>query len=168
MKKTAVIVGLLMVWLFFGMGVRSQDKNHAELAKAMAGAKVSLEQGLAASRHAGKPISAKFEIEDGKLQLSVYTAKGDAFSEVVVDHNTRKPAKTEAITSGEDLSAARTQDEAMAKAKQSLQGALAKVLKANPGFLAVSIFPALKDGHPVVEITLAKGDEWKTVSESLD
>jgi len=134
----------------------------------VAGAKVSLEQGLTASAHAGKPISAKFEIEDGKLQLSVYTAKGDAFSEVVVDHNTGKAAKTEAITSGEDLSAAKTQNEAMAKAKQSLHATLAKVLKGNPGFRAVSIVPALKDGHPVAEVTLTKGDEWKTVSEKLD
>ena len=168
MKKAAVIVGLLMVGLVSSPRLWSQDKDHAELAKAMAGAKVSLEQGLAASTHAGKPISAKFEIEDGKLQLSVYTAKGDAFSEIVVYHNTGKAAKTEAITSGEDLAAAKTQNEAMAKAKQPLHAALIRVLKANPGFRAVSIFPALKDGHPVAEITLAQGDEWKTVSETLE
>jgi hypothetical protein len=168
MKKAAVVVGLLMAGLVVSPGLWSQDKDHAELAKAVAGAKVSLEQGLTASTNAGKPISAKFEIEDGKLQLSVYTAKGDAFSEVVVDRNTGKAAKTEAITSGEDLSTAKTQNEAMAKAKQSLHTTLAKVLKANPGFRAVSVSPALKDGHPVAEITLTKGEEWKTVSETLD
>jgi len=168
MKKAAVIVGLLMVGLVVNPGLSSQDKDRAELAKAVTGAKVSLEQGLSTSARAGKPISAKFEIEDGKLQLSVYTAKGDAFSEAVVDHNTGKVAKTEAITSGEDLSAAKTQNEAMAKAKQSLHATLAKVLKGNPGFRAVGIFPVLKDAHPVAEITLTKGNEWKTVSEKLD
>src|SRR6266853_719299 len=140
MKKAAVVAGLLMAGLVASPRVWSQDKDHAELAKAVAGAKVSLEQGLTASAHAGKPISAKFEIEDGKLQLSVYTAK------------------TDAVTSGEDLSTAKTQNEAMAKAKQSLHATLAKVLKGNPGFRAVSIVPALKDGHPVAEITLTKGD----------
>src|SRR6266403_1198988 len=135
MKRAAVAVGLLMAGLVVSPGLWSQDKDHAELAKAVAGAKVSLEQGLTASTHAGKPISAKFEIEDGKLQLSVYTAKGDAFSEVVVDHNTGKVAKTEAITSGEDLSAAKTQNEAIAKAKQSLHATLAKVLKATRDFV---------------------------------
>jgi hypothetical protein len=30
-----------------------------------------LQQGLAASEQQGKPISAKFEVDDGKLQLSV-------------------------------------------------------------------------------------------------
>src|SRR5467141_3496817 len=168
MKKAAVVVGVLMVWLVVNPRSWSQDKDRGELAKAVAEAKVSLEQGLSTSAHEGKPISAKFEIEDGKLQLSVYTAKGDTFSEVVVDHNTGNAAKTEPITSGEDLSAAKTQNEAMAKAKQSLHATLAKVLKGNPGFRAVGIFPVLKDAHPVAEITLTKGNEWKTVSEKLD
>jgi hypothetical protein len=167
MKKTAVIVGALMMALVVP-GSRSQDKDRAELAKAVTAAKVSLEQGISASASVGKPISAKFEIEDGKLQLSIYTAKGDSFSEVAVDYNTGKTAKTEAITGGEDLSAAKTQREAMTKAKQSLHAALTKSLKGNPGFRAVSIFPALKDGHPVAEVTLIKGDEWKTVSEKLE
>ncbi len=87
-----------MVGLVVTPGLWSQDKSHAELAKAVGEAKVSLEQGLSTSAHEGKPISAKFEIEDGKLQLSVYTAKGDSFSEVVVDHTTGKAAKTEPIT----------------------------------------------------------------------
>ncbi len=168
MKKAAVVMSVLMVWLVVNPRSWSQEKDRAELAKAVAEAKVTLEQGLSASAHEGKPISAKFEIEDGRLQLSVYTAKGDTFSEVVVDHNTGKAAKTEAITSGEDLSAAKTQSEAMSKAKQSLSVALARVLKGNAGFRAVSIFPVLKDVHPVAEATLTKGDEWKTVSEKLD
>jgi hypothetical protein len=166
MKKAAVVMGLLMVGLVVNPRLWSQDKDRAELAKAEAEAKVSLEQGLSVSAHEGEPISAKFEIEDGKLQLSGYTAKGDKFSEVVVDHNTGKAAKTEPITSGEDLSAAKTQSEAMAKAKQSRSVALARVVKGK--FHPVSIFPSLKDGHPIAEITLTKGDEWKTASEKLD
>src|SRR5216684_6168049 len=137
MKKAAVVVGLLMIGLVVSPGLWSQDKDHAELAKAVAGAKVSLEQGLIASAPAGKPISAKFEIEDGKLQLSVYTAKGDSYSEVVVDHTTGKATKTEPITAGEDFTAAKAQSEAMSKTKQSLRVTLANVLKGSPGFRAV-------------------------------
>jgi hypothetical protein len=33
--------------------------------------KVNLQQGLAASEQQGQPISAKFEVDDGKLQLPV-------------------------------------------------------------------------------------------------
>lgn len=149
MKKVPAVVGLLMVGLVVNSSLRAQEKDRAELAKALTEAQVSLDQGLSVSASAGKPISAKFEIEDGKLQLSVYKVKGDTFSEVVVDHKTGKAAKTEAITSGDDLSAAKTQNEAMVKAKQSLHAALAKALKGNPGFRAVSIFPTLKDGHSV-------------------
>ncbi len=94
MRKAVSVMGLLIVWLVVNPGLWSQDKDRAGLAKAVAQAKVSLDQGLSVSAHAGKPISAKFEIEDGELQLSVYTAKGDTFSEVVVDTDTGKVAWT--------------------------------------------------------------------------
>jgi hypothetical protein len=142
MKKAGAVVGLLMVWWVVAPGLWPQDKDRAELAKAVAEAKVSLEQGLSASTSVGKPISAKFEIEDGELQLSVYTAKGDAFSEVLVDPNTGKVARTEPTTSGQDFTAAKAQSEVMAKAKQPLRVTLATALKGNPGFHAVSIYPA--------------------------
>src|SRR2546427_6346214 len=104
-----------------------EGKDQAALAKALAEAKVSLEKGLVASAREGKPISAKFEIgDDGKLQLSVYTAKGDSFSEVLVDHKTGKVEKAEPITSGEDLEAAKAQSGAMAKAKLALDEAVFK------------------------------------------
>src|SRR5713101_3443635 len=89
------------------------DKERAELAKALTGAKVSLGAGLTASASEGKPISAKFEVEDGRLQLSVYTEKDGKFSEVVVDHQSGKVAKSEAITEGDDLAAAKAQSVAM-------------------------------------------------------
>jgi hypothetical protein len=152
-------------------GVRSAEsagQDHAELAKALTAAKVSLEGGLAAANSVGKPISAKFEVEDGKLQLSVYTEKGGKFSELVVDHGSGKVAESEAITEGEDLSAAKKQNEAMAMAKVSLAAAVAKAVAASPGYRAVSVFAALKNGHPVAEVSLSKGAEWRTTTEKLD
>jgi hypothetical protein len=41
-------------------------------------------------------------------------------------------------------------------------------VKQNQGYRVVSVMPALKDGHPVVDVTLLKGADWKTVSEKLD
>ena len=79
-----------------------------------------------------------------------------------------KAGKVEPITSGDDLTAAKAQSEAMAKAKRSLEAAASEAVKANKGYRAVSAFPALKDGHPVVDVTVVKGTEWKTVSEKLD
>src|SRR2546430_1764404 len=131
------------------------EKGDAELAKAVSGAKVSLAKGLAASAREGKPISAKFELEHGVLQLSVYTAKGGKFSEVIVDHTTGKEAKVEPITGSEDLTAAKAQNGVMAKAKRSLAAATEKAVKDNQGFRAVSVMPALKDGHPVADVDVS-------------
>src|SRR5229473_2123661 len=144
------------------------DENSAKLFDAVKSAKVSLETALRASQREGKPISAKYELEDGKLQLSVYTAKGNTFSEVIVDHKTGKVAKAEPITGGDDLTAAKAQNEAMTKAKTSLAVAVSKAVKANKGYKAVSAMPGLKDGHPVADVTLMKGADSKTVSQSLD
>jgi uncharacterized membrane protein YkoI len=150
------------------LAAESGAREHAELAKALASAKVSLGKGLTAATTAGKPISAKFEVEDGKLLLSVYTQNDGAFSEVVVDHATGKVAKSEAITEGEDLTHARSQSEAMAKAKLSLSAAVSKAVSANAGYHAVSVFPSLKNGHPVAEVSLHKGADWRTLTERLD
>src|SRR5213592_4561435 len=83
------------------------EDDIAALAAAMKDATATLQGGLKASEREGTPISAKFEIEDGKLQLSVYTMKGDKFFEVVVDHQNGKVAKTEPIAGGDDLAAAK-------------------------------------------------------------
>ena len=66
------------------------DQEHAELANALSAAKVSLQQGLVASEAEGQPTSGKFEVEGGKLQLSIYVAKEGKFFEVIVDRKDRQ------------------------------------------------------------------------------
>ena len=171
-RKSILVLAVAAAWLLATPVIWAQekgnDKEHAELAKQLKAAKVPLEKGLSAAEGQGKPISGKYEVEDGKLQLSVYTMKGDKFSEVIIDHNSGKVAKSEAITGGDDLKDAKEQKQAMDKAKSSVQAATEKAVKANKGYRAVSAMPSLKDGHPVVEITLVKGTEFKTTSEKLD
>src|SRR5881628_231002 len=168
MKTMAAFVIALVFVVPTGWAQTPADQEHAELAKALKDARIPLERGLTASTKEGKPISAKYEVEDGKLQLSVYTMKGDNFSEVIVDHKSGKVAKAAPITHDADLTAAKAQSEAMAKAKRSLDTAASEAVKENKGYRAVSVMPALKDGHPVADVTLVKGNEWKTVSEKLD
>jgi hypothetical protein len=171
MKTMTFAVAWFAAWLLVvptGWTQTPDDKARAELAKALKEAKVPLQRGLAAGAKAGKPISAKYEVEDGKLQLSVYTTKADKFTEVIVDHKTGRVAKTEPITEGDDLAKAKAQSEAMAMAKRSLDAAASEVARANKGFRIVSVTPSLKDGHPVAEVTLLKGADWKTVSEKLE
>ena len=172
MKRTTIAAVSLVALVFaapLGWAQPHDDKERAELAQALKGGKISLQQGVTASAKEGKPISAKYEVEDGKLQLSVYTMKGgDKFSEVIVDHKTGKVAKADPITKDDDLAHAKAQSEAMAKAKRSLDAAASEAVKENKGYRVVSVMPALKDGHPVADVTLVKGEEWKTVSEKLD
>ena len=62
---------LLVAAGLFGVGVPSwadnEYENPVQLSKALTGVSVSLEQGLRASEREGKPISGKFEIEEGVL-----------------------------------------------------------------------------------------------------
>jgi hypothetical protein len=80
-----------------------------------------LSQGLAASESKGKPISAKFEVDEGTFQLSVYIAQGTAFQEVIVDYTSGKIAKTGPLDEADDVTAAKKQMAAMAKAKTTLK-----------------------------------------------
>src|SRR5262249_46592061 len=126
------------------------------------------QSGLRASEARGIPISAKFEIEDGKLQLSVYTMKGDDFIEVVADPQTGAIAKAEKITDAGDLKEAAEQKAEMARAKGSLVNATERAVKANAGSRAVSIVPELKSGRATAEVTLLQGTTFKKVTEKLD
>ncbi|OLC37439.1 MAG: hypothetical protein AUH75_12430 [Gemmatimonadetes bacterium 13_1_40CM_4_65_7] len=170
-RKTWLVPVLAVTAVCWGSTLAAQDKdeegNQAAVAKAVLTARVSLERGLSASASHGQPISAKFEMEEGKLQLSVYTVKDAKYFEVIVDHNTGNVVKAEPIAEGEDYTAAQSQQAAMAKAKVSLRAAVEKALRGNAGFRAVSITPSFKDGRAFADVTLAKGEELKTVSVPL-
>jgi hypothetical protein len=164
---SAIALMALAVSATLAAGDAAQEQQ--ALAKALVPVSGTLQSGLAAAEAQGTPISAKFELDDQKqLQLSVYTMKGTAFSEVVVDYKTEKVAKTEPITEGEDLAAAKTQSAAISKAKVSLRAAIDAAVKGNVGFRAVRAVPALKAGAPIATIELLKGTTFKTVSEKLD
>ncbi len=170
-RISARLMVIVSLGLLVGASQRAagaEEEGRAGLAAALKSVKVTLGQGLAASASAGKPISAKFEVEDGKLQLSVYTQKDTSFFEVIVDYVTGKIAKTEAITGGDDLTQAQAQGSTMASAKASLKEAAEKALKGNPGYRAVSVFPVTRNGRAAADVTLLKGGDWKSVSEPLD
>jgi O-succinylbenzoate synthase len=171
MKSRAVgwisIVAAIGFWSALAVPVCAEG-DPAALAAAMKDATATLQGGLKASEREGTPISAKFEIEDGKLQLSVYTMKGNDFMEVVADPKTGSIAKAEKITDTEDLKAASSQKAAIAKAKVPLLTAAETAVNANTGFRAVSIFPELKNGQATAEVTLLQGTTLKKVTEKLD
>jgi hypothetical protein len=144
----------------------NEESGPAVVKKYMSTAKVSLQEGLKAAESEGQPISGKFEVDQGHLQLSVYTAKDGKFSEVLVDQSTGKVAKSEAIT-GNDLADAQKQMEAYSKSKTSLKAAVSQAELANPGYRAVSVTPRLSNGRPVAVVSLVQGTQVRSIAEPL-
>ena len=168
-----LIISIIATSPLGGLTQSAPSDGRETLTRALRGAWVPLESGLAVSTGEGTPVSAKYEIDDGAFQLSVYTWKvdayaGDSSAEVIVDHNTGSVTRVDTITDGGDLAAALSQKAAMAVAKRSLAEATAAAVKRNAGYRAVSAMPSLDGGRPVAEVILVRGDDWKVVTERLD
>jgi len=166
--RLMLLVAAIGLWSAVGATARAEEGNPAALAAAMKSASATLQGGLRASEAQGTPISAKFEIEDGKLQLSIYTMKGSDFMEVVADPRTGAVAKAEKITDAGDLREGAAQKAAMAQAKVPLLTAAEKAVNENAGSRVVSIVPELKNGQATAAVTLLTGDAFKKVTEKLD
>ena len=168
-----IVSSLLAMSTNLALAETSSVDGRESLTRAMQGAWLPLEGGLVVGEREGTPLSAKYEIDDGAFQLSVYTSKngtpaGETFIEVIVDYSAGMLLKAVPITDDGDLAAARAQKEAMDRAKRTLAEATAAVVKANAGYRAVSATPRLDNGQPVAEVTLVRGDDWKVVNERLD
>jgi len=168
MRNKVLLIGLLAGATLLGAAVADEAKEQATVAKQLPSAKVSLSQGMTAGESQGQVISAKFEVDEGHFQLSVYTARGSTFQEVIVDYATGKVAKAGPLDEADDVAAAKKQMAAMDKAKTSLKAATDKAEQENAGYRAVSVTPMLKANHAVAKVTLVKGTQFKAVSESLE
>jgi hypothetical protein len=171
MPRSLKFIALVAAFGLSGSGVLpawADDDDAAVLATALKDTKYTLQDGLKASEREGQPISAQFEIDDGKLQLSIYTTKGDEFIEIVADPTSGAIMKSQRITDNDDLNDAGEQKAAMAKATVSLLAAADAAVKDNAGSRVVGIFPELTDGHAVAEVTLLQGTTAKKVTEKLE
>jgi hypothetical protein len=168
-KISIAFLSVLVVASWLGPAKAAMtDKEKAELATAVSGAKVTLEQGLLVSKKNGKPVSAKFEIENGKPQLSVYIVKDSSkYSEVIVDNTSGEIVKAEQITGGDDLAEAKKQSDGLFRATREIREAVKEAKHDNPGYLAVSVSPEMKDGHSLANVMLVKDNDWKTAVVDL-
>jgi hypothetical protein len=170
-QRLSACVVFISALAFGGAGLRAEEGeiDAAAMAKLLPAAPVSLERALKASAAKGKPISGKYEVENGALQLSVYTTKAGAYFEVVVDDKTAAIQKSEKIADAEDLADAKKQNAAMRNARLSLANAVAAAIKANTGYRAVSATPMFAgDRAPVAAVILMKGATVKKVLQKLD
>ncbi len=173
MTAGATLLGVAALVGFADQNVifANDDEDDAQevIIKLLDASKINLQQGLAASEQQGKPISAKFEVDEGKLQLSVYTVKEGKFFEVLVDYTNGKVMKAEPITEGNDFAAANLQSTAMAGAKITLKEAVDKTMtQSAKNIRAVRAVPSLKDGHPVASIDVLNYNQFKAIQQALD
>lgn len=170
-KAVPFVLCLLSVNLALPLEVAAgdADSDRTELAKALVDGKVSLRRALFNTIDAGKgrPISARYEVEAGELELSVDVEREGQFNELIFDHKYGVLERAQPITEGAELAAAKAETEAMAKAHLKLADAVGRAEAANKGFRAVRIVPSLQAGRPVAEVLLFRGG-WKTVVEPLD
>jgi hypothetical protein len=174
-KSFIVVLAAASIFAFVDRVSWAEDESQdaAAMAKALGQASVTLQQGLKASQREGSPISGKYELENGVLQLSVYAMKGDQFVEVIVDHKSGTIKQAETITDAGDLKAAHEQSQVMAKAKVPLDQAVEAAVKEasccyRGNYRAVSVVPILKADQPVADITLMGGKEVTKVTGKLD
>src|SRR5262245_14212024 len=130
MHNQGLAIAGVVALLFASLPSWAQDQSDvAVLAEALPQATVLLEQGLKASHRDGTLISAKYKIEDGVLQLSVYTMSPDRFTEVIFDLGSGAIQESRAITEGENLKTAAMQGAAMSWARMSLEDVVSNALR---------------------------------------
>ena len=153
-----------------------ESKELQAVAQALGKSKVSLLEGIRQASHgSAAAISAKFELEDGKLSLSVYAAeKGLA---VPAEQNVLKELsgspeqdkwtpKTEVFKDVPHVSRAAEQLALMSLGRKTLAAIIAEVQKTHSGTV-FSITPAIKNHKPVAVVLLAQKGKVTTVTQPL-
>lgn len=178
-SKSKFVVGLMAVGLLAATVTLARadsdyeyGKQMPKLVKAIAAAKVPLAQGMKTAAAGGKAISSQYEVDpDAGFQLSVFVSKGgnaaDAH-EVIVNYATGAIKSDDKLTDPDDIKDAGHQIAAMAKAKITLEQAVDEAVKANPGYIAIRVYPVLDDNAPIAKITLLKDGKTKKLTEKLD
>jgi hypothetical protein len=160
---------LMLAAVGFSTAAMAEDiENHTALAAALEHVKGTLEDGLKASERIGKPISVKFTLEDGTLQLSCRIAKEDGFAELILYPRLRTFSENFDFRDPDKLKTAAAQKLAMDRARVSLLSATEKAVKSNRGFRAVSAYPVLEEGNPIAAVTLLGAGAYKIATEKLD
>ena len=143
------------------------DQGRAAFAAAFKNVKGTLEGGLKAAERVGRPVSARFVLEDGILQLSLWIVKDGGISEFNLYPAIRAINEVVDITDPDKIKAATTQKLAIDSATISLFAATESAVNANQGFPAISVLPMLSEGRLVAGVTLLVRDGFRVVTEKL-
>jgi hypothetical protein len=168
--RTFLNIGLLLSGLASAQAWAGED-GAAETVKRLPESKHTLIDAIRqAEKTSGTPISAKFEFEDGKLWLSVYTAKNGKVPDA--EHNTLMELKgepksaqwqpaTEVFQDKEHIARSAAQLTLIQLSGSSLEGAVQKAISAQKG-TPYSAIPRVKAGKPVLEVLVVAPDGKST------
>jgi len=151
-----------------------EDANQAALLKAMSGAKVTLQQGIAqVAKGTEMPSEAKYEMEDGKLMLSVYTsAKGfdtaaeeNSFNEYGGEATAATwDPKKEVFADLKHIARSAQYHTLLSMTKVTIP---AIIQKASAQGTVFSVKEKVRNGKPVFEVMTAQGNTTKTTFYDL-
>lgn len=168
-RVTRQVIGATAAALVFGgaLAAARQRPDDAQLLSKLSSSRHSLVDGIRqAEKSDGPAISAKFEMKEGQLLLSVYTAKQGRDRDA--EHNTLmeligpatdaawKP-QTEVFADKEHLARSAMQLTLMQLTRLSLADVIKKAEAQQPGTV-YSVIPAVQGGRPVVDVLLATRD----------
>jgi len=174
--RETLMLRVLAFVLFLPFAAHAADSGDAETLKHLPQSKHTLVDGIRQAEQAnGSAISAKFEFEDGKFWLSVYTAKDGRARDA--EHNTLIELKgaanaaawkpdTEVFEDKKHLTRSATQLSLMQLSKLSLADIVGKASSGQAG-TPYSAIPAIKEGKPVVVVLFALPD-GKTNAVNVD
>jgi hypothetical protein len=169
-NRNLVSIGLLLVALAPARASAADD-GAAETVKRLPSSKHTLIDAIRqAEKSSGTPISAKFEFEDGKLWLSVYTAKDGKVPDA--EHNTLMELKgepggaqwqpsTEVFQDREHVARSAAQLTLIQLSGSSLEGVVQKAVSTQMG-TPYSAIPRVRSGKPVLEVLVVDPDGKST------
>ena len=161
-----IAVGLAML----GSGIAwSEGPDQAALIKAIGGAKITLAQGIAqVAKGTEVPTEAKYEMDDGKLMLSVYTsAKGfdtaaedNSFNEYGGEATTATwNPKKEVFADLKHIARSAGYHTLLSMTKMTIP---AIIQKASGQGTVISVKEKVRNGKPVFEVLTVQGNAIKT------
>lgn len=177
-RITGVVTAFLLAGtVFLSHTVEAADDDTAVVAKLKTSKHTLFEGVQAAQKENGLAISAKIEFEDGKLWLSVYTAKGaldkDAEHNVLMElkgetTTAKWEPKVEVFEDKKHLARSAMQLTLIQTTPLTLEDAIKKATAMKKGTV-YSVIPAVKDGKTVFDVlvaTFAAKTEHLTIDET--
>jgi hypothetical protein len=181
-RQASLAWGVVTAFLAFGalqprIAIAGEGANDTKaLLQALGRSKQTLLGGMKQAAHGtAAVISAKFELEDGKLSLSVYTAeKGLAVpaEENVLQESSGSPEQdkwapqVEVFKDVEHVARSSEQLTLMSLARKSLPNVVAEVQKTHAGTV-FSVTPAIRNHEAVAVVLIAEKGRVRTLTLPL-